>query len=73
MRVRFVTDFDWRPRAGVVVAYRAGMNMAVTRACAAAAIEAGAAVAAAPAKGRAGASADAARAGTEAAKEQDHG
>lgn len=44
MRVRFVRDFDWRPRLGITIAYRAGMEMPVTRACARAACAAGAAV-----------------------------
>lgn len=44
MRVRFIADFDWSPpeRQGrVTVAYKAGMEMRLTRACAAAAIQAG--------------------------------
>lgn len=44
MRVRFVADFDWSPveRQGrVTVAYKAGMELRVTRACAAAAMAAG--------------------------------
>ncbi|MET4636166.1 hypothetical protein [Kaistia defluvii] len=44
MRVRFIADFDWSPaeRQGrVTVAYKAGMELRVTRVCAAAAIEAG--------------------------------
>lgn len=37
MWVRFIDDFDWRPRCGVTVAYKAGMTLNVTRACAVAA------------------------------------
>lgn len=43
-KLRFIRDFDWRPRAGVIVAYRAGMEMSVTRAAAAKAVAVGAAV-----------------------------
>lgn len=37
MWVRFIEDFGWRPHYGVTVAYKAGMILNVTRACAAAA------------------------------------
>lgn len=40
-RVRFSEDWEWRPSAGVIVAYRAGSELSVTRACAAAAERAG--------------------------------
>jgi hypothetical protein len=43
-KVRFIRDFDWCPRAGVIVAFRAGMELSVTRAAAAKAVAAGAAV-----------------------------
>jgi hypothetical protein len=44
MRIHFVADFDWSPiqhRGRVTVAFKAGMELRVTRACAAAAIAAG--------------------------------
>lgn len=44
MRVRFLEDFDWSPaefKGRVTVAYKAGMELRVTRACAAAALAAG--------------------------------
>ncbi|WP_336800806.1 hypothetical protein [Kaistia sp. MMO-174] len=44
MRVRFLADFDWSPaeRGGrVTIAYKAGMTLSVTRACAAEAIAVG--------------------------------
>lgn len=34
---RFVEDFNWRPSYGVTVAYKTGMVLNVTRACAEAA------------------------------------
>ncbi|OAM77701.1 hypothetical protein A3840_08705 [Devosia elaeis] len=39
--VRFKADFDWRPRQGVTIAYKAGMHLLVTTRCAEAAIAAG--------------------------------
>jgi hypothetical protein len=39
--VRFDQDFDWSPRHGVTIAYKAGMVLNVTRGCAAAAKAAG--------------------------------
>lgn len=44
--VKFTADFDWRPRHGVVMAYRAGGAVLVTTACAKAAKAKGSAVAA---------------------------
>ncbi|WP_336801473.1 hypothetical protein [Kaistia sp. MMO-174] len=46
MRVRFLKDFDWSPvelKGRVTIAYKAGKELRVTRACAAAAIAVGAA------------------------------
>lgn len=33
-RVRFLADFDYRPRAGVTIAYKKGMELTVRRECA---------------------------------------
>lgn len=43
-RVRFDQDFDWRPDARHVVAYKAGTECDVLEACAKAAVAAGKAV-----------------------------
>lgn len=43
MRVEFLRDWDWSPKANVVLAYLAGMRRRVTRRCAERAIAAGAA------------------------------
>lgn len=43
-KVRFLQDFDWRPAPGVILAYRAGCEMTVTRRCAERAVAAGKAV-----------------------------
>jgi hypothetical protein len=43
--VRFVAPFEYRPKATVTIAYRAGMELSVPTAAADAAIAAGAAVA----------------------------
>ena len=32
--VRFIADFDWKPMSTVTIAYRAGQESNVTRACA---------------------------------------
>lgn len=42
--VRFTADYDWSPRYGVTIAYKAGMTLNVTAACATLAIAAGKAV-----------------------------
>ncbi|MGU3495928.1 hypothetical protein ACLBXM_17950 [Xanthobacteraceae bacterium A53D] len=42
--VSFTSDFDWRPRRGLVMAYRAGTTALVTTPCAKAAKGKGAAV-----------------------------
>ncbi|MCF6111996.1 hypothetical protein [Mesorhizobium muleiense] len=47
MWVRFTTDFDWKPTPQSTTAYKAGMVMNVTRACAEAALQASKAVKAA--------------------------
>ena len=39
--IRFTADFDWRPKHGVTIAYKAGMVKLVTTPCAVAAIAAG--------------------------------
>lgn len=39
--VSFDRDFDWRPKQGVTIAYKAGMHLLVTTPCAEAAIAAG--------------------------------
>lgn len=44
MRVRFVREFEWRPHPRRVTVFREGCEMQVTRACAAAAMKAGAAI-----------------------------
>ncbi|RVO41360.1 hypothetical protein CN093_08850 [Sinorhizobium meliloti] len=41
MWMRFLADYDWKPRPPVTIAFRAGDVKNVTRACAAAAIAAG--------------------------------
>jgi hypothetical protein len=41
MWVRFLADYDWKPKPAVTIAFNAGGVANVTRACAAAAIEAG--------------------------------
>lgn len=41
MWVRFTGDYRWRPKPTLTIAYKVGMVQNVTRACAAAAIEAG--------------------------------
>lgn len=45
MWVRFTANFDFKPKASVTLAYLAGQERNVTRACAAQAIAAGKAVA----------------------------
>lgn len=40
MWVRFLADYDWKPKPAVTIAYRAGSVVNVTRLCAAQAIEA---------------------------------
>jgi hypothetical protein len=40
-RVRFTQNFDWKPTPGSTIAYRAGMEMPVTRRCAAQAVAKG--------------------------------
>lgn len=42
---RFTADFDWSPRHGVTIAYRAGMMLNVTRRCRDGAVKAKKAVA----------------------------
>jgi hypothetical protein len=42
--VKFTKDFDWSPRAHVLIAYKAGRTEVVRRECADAAIAAGAGV-----------------------------
>lgn len=44
MWVRFTTDFDWKPKRSVTLAYKVGDIASVTRACGDAAIAANAAV-----------------------------
>ncbi|WP_246678238.1 hypothetical protein [Mesorhizobium sp. B1-1-7] len=44
MWVRFTADFDWKPIPQSTTAYKAGMVLNVTRACADAALGAGKAV-----------------------------
>ncbi|RVM42684.1 hypothetical protein CN106_26135 [Sinorhizobium meliloti] len=41
MWVRFLADFDWKPRPPVTIAFKADTTRNVTRACAAAAVAAG--------------------------------
>lgn len=41
--IRFLEDFDWKPTPAVTVAYRSGMTMLVTTACAKAALAKGSA------------------------------
>ena len=41
---RFSEDFDWKPKAAVTIAYRAGGTYQVTTACVDAAVAAGKAV-----------------------------
>lgn len=41
MHVRFTADFDWSPRYGVTIGYKAGWSGSVTRRCGEAAIERG--------------------------------
>ena len=43
-KVRFTGDFDWKPSPQVTLAFRAGQEHSVTRACATAAKAAGKAV-----------------------------
>ena len=43
--VRFTADFDWSPRYGATIAYRAGMVLNVTRRCRDGAVKANKAVA----------------------------
>ncbi|WP_189353852.1 hypothetical protein [Mesorhizobium sp. M2A.F.Ca.ET.039.01.1.1] len=38
MWVRFTADFDWKPTSQSIIAYKAGMEQNVTRACAEAAL-----------------------------------
>lgn len=33
MRVKFIEDFRWKPTAGIVIRYKSGTEMSVTRAC----------------------------------------
>lgn len=40
-QVRFVADFDWRPRRQITIAYKVGHECSVTTPCAEAAIAAG--------------------------------
>lgn len=40
-RVLFLQDFDWSPRPGVTIAFKAGMGLLVTTPCAGAAVRAG--------------------------------
>lgn len=54
MWVRFTEDFDFKPKPAVTIAYKAGMVMNVTRACADKAIAIGSAEKA-KAPGRSGA------------------
>lgn len=42
--VRFLEEFDWKPKPAVTVAFRAGTVKLVTRACAEKALTAGKAV-----------------------------
>lgn len=42
--VEFTNDFNWRPKANVIVAFKRGLKVFVTRRCAQTAIEAGKAV-----------------------------
>ena len=44
MRIEFTERFRWQPKPNVWIRYEPGMRLRVTRRCAAAAIEAGAAV-----------------------------
>lgn len=44
MWVRFTADFDWKPTPQSIIAYKAGMEQNVTRACAEAALSADKAV-----------------------------
>lgn len=39
--VKFSADFDWKPKAAVTIAYKAGMQLLVTTPCAMAAVAAG--------------------------------
>lgn len=39
--VRFMADFDWKPKPAVTLAFRAGEERLVTTPCAAAAVAAG--------------------------------
>lgn len=43
MKLRFLQEFAWSPRPGVTIVYPAGGTFTVTRACAARALDAGAA------------------------------
>lgn len=44
MWVRFTSDFDWKPKQSVTLAYKSGNTVNVVKDCAEAAIKAGAAV-----------------------------
>ncbi len=44
MWMRFLADYDWKPRPPVTIAFKAGDVKNVTRACAAAAATAGKAI-----------------------------
>jgi hypothetical protein len=41
MHVQFTADFDWHPKYGVTIAYKAGWSGSVTRRCGEAAISKG--------------------------------